>query len=123
MQSEDPWHTAYSMLNTSAGADNRYSLSLGGNLNTEVGSNNFGIINHNVLRWAFIINGSTNNIGIGMNNVSNAEPAKSKLHVFNGDVNIDQIGSGIIMKSPNGQCWRITIDNTGNLVRTAIACP
>ena len=58
-----------------------------------------------------------------MNNVTNAEQPKSKLHVFNGDVNVDQIGSGIILKSPNGSCWRVTVDNAGNLVRTAITCP
>ncbi len=30
---------------------------------------------------------------------------------------------GVILKSPNGQCWKITVDNTGNLIRTAITCP
>jgi hypothetical protein len=47
---------------------------------------------------------------------------QSRLHVFNGDVNIDEIGSGIIMKSPNGKCWRVTIGNDGGLITTAIAC-
>jgi hypothetical protein len=121
--SSSPWHTSLIMLDSSGGANNQYTFSLGGNANTEVGLRNFGIMNHNIVKWAFLVNGATNNIGIGMNNVTNAEQPKSKLHVFNGDVNIDQIGSGIIMKSPNGQCWRVTIDNTGNLVRTAITCP
>jgi hypothetical protein len=121
--SSSPWHTAVSMLDSSGGINNRYSFSLGGNANTEAGPNNLGLMNHNVLRWALLVNGATNNIGIGMNNIANAEQPRSKLHVFNGDVNIDQIGSGIIMKSPNGACWRVTIDNTGNLVRTAITCP
>jgi len=121
--STDTWHTALTMLNSTISANNRYSFSLGGSGNTEVGPSNFGIINHNTLRWAFNINGNTNNVGIGMNNVVNVEPARSRLHIFSGDVNIEQIGSGIILKSPNGQCWRVTIDNTGNLVRTAIACP
>jgi len=48
---------------------------------------------------------------------------KSKLSVKGGDVNILDIGSGIIMKSPNGQCWKVTIDNTGNFVKTSITCP
>jgi hypothetical protein len=47
----------------------------------------------------------------------------SILTVSGGDVNVLDIGSGIIMKSPNGNCWRITIDNSGTLIRTAITCP
>ena len=123
LQSNDSWHTALTMIDSSAGATNRYTFSLGGSSNIEVRPNNFGILNHNgAAKWAFIINGTNNNIGIGMQSL-NSEIARSRLHVFAGDVNIEQIGSGIIMKSPNGQCWRITIDNTGNLVRTAITCP
>ncbi|WP_395057519.1 hypothetical protein [Flavobacterium sp.] len=57
------------------------------------------------------------NIGIG-----NVNP-KSILQVSGGDVNIDSIGSGIILKSPDSRCWRITVDNTGALVRTLITCP
>jgi len=57
------------------------------------------------------------NVGIGIS------VPTSKLSVSGGDVNILNIGSGIIMKSPNGQCWRVTIDNSGNLVRTSITCP
>lgn len=117
------WHTAVSMLDSTTGMNNRYTFSLGGSGNTAVGPSNLGLYNHNIPKFALLINGTNNNIGIGMNNISNTEQPKSKLHIFNGDVNIDQIGSGIIMKSPNGQCWRVTIDNSGNLVRTAITCP
>lgn len=121
--STDTWHTAFVMLNTTSGANNQYSFSLGGSGNIEIGPRNFGIMNHNSLTWAFKINGANNNIGIGMLNITNSEVPRSRLHVFSGDINIDQIGSGIIIKSPNGQCWRITIDNSGNLVRTSITCP
>jgi hypothetical protein len=48
---------------------------------------------------------------------------KSQLHVKGGDVYIEQITSGVIMKSPNGQCWRMTVSNAGTPVLTAIACP
>ncbi|MBS1542058.1 MAG: hypothetical protein JST14_00355 [Bacteroidetes bacterium] len=60
------------------------------------------------------------NVGIGAysTNLPNA-----RLQVQNGDVYLENIGSGLILKSPSGQCWRITIDDSGNLVRTAITCP
>jgi hypothetical protein len=57
------------------------------------------------------------NFGIGTN------APNSKLSVSGGDVNILDINSGVIMKSPNGNCWRVTIDNAGNLVRNPITCP
>lgn len=46
-----------------------------------------------------------------------------------GDIYLPRSGSGvgfgygIIMKSPDNSCWRITIDNSGNMVSTAITCP
>lgn len=57
------------------------------------------------------------NIGIGT-----TSPA-SKLEVSDGDVFIEDINHGVIMKSPNGACWRIQPDNTGNLVTTTVTCP
>lgn len=118
--SNDTWHTGMMLRNNSL----QYAIVMGGSNNAEVRPQNFGILNQGSLtgRWALVIEGATNNIGIGHSNYYSS-PAKSKLHVFNGDVNVDQIGSGIILKSPNGSCWRVTIDNTGNLVRTAITCP
>jgi hypothetical protein len=60
---------------------------------------------------------STGNVG-----VDNADP-KSKLQISEGDVYIDQIGSGVIMKSPDGNCWRMTVDNSGNPIFSTISCP
>jgi hypothetical protein len=59
----------------------------------------------------------TGNIGIG------TDVPKAKLEVKDGDVYVNDPTKGIILKSPNGSCWRVTIDNTGNFVRTAITCP
>lgn len=39
------------------------------------------------------------------------------------DVYIEQVDSGVIMKSPNGGCWRMTVSDSGTPVFTAIACP
>ncbi len=33
------------------------------------------------------------------------------------------VGKGVIIKSPNGNCWRITVSNTGTLTTSAITCP
>lgn len=46
----------------------------------------------------------------------------SKLDVKGGDVNIEDIGSGVIMKSPDGNCWRLTVSNAGLPVFTSINC-
>ena len=56
-------------------------------------------------------------LGIG------TESPKAKLQVSDGDVYIEDISKGVIMKSPNGQCWRYTPDNQGALSPTAVDCP
>lgn len=43
--------------------------------------------------------------------------------VTTNDVYISNVGSGVIMKSPNGGCWRMTVSNTGTPVFTAVTCP
>jgi hypothetical protein len=57
------------------------------------------------------------NVGIG------TEDPAAKIQVTGGDVFIENIDSGVIMKSPNGNCWRVTMNNDGTLKSTAIACP
>ena len=57
------------------------------------------------------------NVGIG------TDKPESKLHVADGDIYIEDISKGIIMKSPNGQCWRGIVDNSGNLKFSKIDCP
>lgn len=57
------------------------------------------------------------NIGIGTSNPN------SKIQVTSGDVYIDTIGSGIILKAPNGNCFRVTVNNVGSFTSAAITCP
>ena len=45
------------------------------------------------------------------------------LRVINSDVFTESSDHGIILKSTNGNCWRVTVDDNGNLIRTAITCP
>jgi len=57
------------------------------------------------------------NVGISTTN------PKAKLQVTDGDIYIEDVNKGVIMKSPNGNCWRMTIDNSGTQIITAITCP
>jgi hypothetical protein len=39
-----------------------------------------------------------------------------------GDIYLEDINSGIIMKSPNGQCWRGTVTDNGTIQFTQVNC-
>lgn len=58
----------------------------------------------------------------GNTGIGTTDP-RTKLHVNNGDVYLDNSANGIILTSPNGNCWRVTVDNTGALISTSITCP
>ncbi len=57
------------------------------------------------------------NVGIGIDDPS------AKLHIADGEVYIEDIDHGIIMKSPNGQCWRGTMTDQGSLSFEQTICP
>lgn len=46
----------------------------------------------------------------------------AKLQVKNGDIFIEDIDRGIVMKSPDGNCWRGTLDNSGTLNFVQVNC-
>ena len=124
----DSWQTNVRIDNNTS--TKAFSLVVGGTANTftnyGVGPGNFGIVNGSTT-----LPGSTmpliitadNMVGISNTNGGSDNLPHSRLHVRDGDVYIDQIGSGVIMKSPNGQCWRMTVSNAGAPVFTAITCP
>ena len=66
---------------------------------------------------AGINNGRDTNVGIG-----NTAP-KAKLHITNGKVYLEANGQGVIMKSPNGSCFEVTVSDAGALTIVATACP
>lgn len=57
------------------------------------------------------------NVGFGTK-----KPA-AKVEVANGDVFISDINRGIVMKSPDGNCWKGVLDNTGMLQFSPVECP
>jgi hypothetical protein len=124
LKSNDTWHSSLRIFNGDPTSPSQkfYGLILAGPANTTALPGTFGIFNHNMLTWGLNFHPTTNFMAVGSTTVNSNTP-KSRLHVFAGDVNVDQIGSGIILKSPNGNCWRVTVDDAGNLVRTAITCP
>ena len=56
-------------------------------------------------------------IGLGTND------PKAKLHLLNGKLYLDKSSGSLIMKSPDGSCWLLAIDNTGNISTTKVDCP
>jgi hypothetical protein len=128
-ESDDTWHGAVAIKNNPS--NSQFSFTVAGTqatLAVRPGSLQLfhsPAVGNSQLLMAF--DAVNHFVGIGPRDVTTIVPGsyvpRSTLHIFSGDVNIEQINSGIIMKSPNGQCWRVTIDNSGNLVRTSIACP
>ncbi len=86
-------------------------------LNTASSFNTPNIILLDGARAADGIATNTGNVGI------NTANPKSKLQVTNGDVYIETASRGVIMKSPDGNCWRMTVTNSGQPQFTQIACP
>lgn len=40
-----------------------------------------------------------------------------------GDVYLDDPTRGIILTSPNGNCWKVTVNDSGALQNVQIVCP
>jgi hypothetical protein len=57
------------------------------------------------------------NVGIG------TTAPKTKFHLRNGRIYVESNGQGVILKSPNGSCFELTVSDAGALTIAAIACP
>ena len=50
---------------------------------------------------------SIGNLGVGA-----FDPA-ARLQIRGGDIYLEDVGSGVIMKSPDGSCWRLIVTDAG----------
>lgn len=66
--------------------------------------------------------GNNGNMYIGYQTSQTSYPA-SKLNIANGDVYLSTAQKGIIMKSPDGNCWKTTVSTTGTLETQSLPCP
>lgn len=62
----------------------------------------------------FFVGTSSSYTGIGNVGIGTTDP-KARLQIADGDIFIQDINKGIIMKSPDGSCWRGTMNNSGQL--------
>ena len=56
-------------------------------------------------------------VGIGTTN------PLTPLHLKNGDVYVDQPGAGVIFRSPDGTCYKLTIADGGTMQAVEVDCP
>jgi hypothetical protein len=78
--------------------------------------------NTNQWSWDQFVFTEDGNFGVSPNGYGQNIP-KSRVQVSDGDIYIDSVNKGVIMKSPNGQCWRMTVSNSGQPVFNSITCP
>lgn len=64
-----------------------------------------------------INSGANTNVGIG------TTAPKAKLHVTGGKVYVEANGENVILKSPGGACFELTVTNAGVLTTVALSCP
>ena len=65
-----------------------------------------------------LVLGATNT-NVGINN----QAPKAMLHITNGKIYLEANGQGMILKSPNGSCFEVTVTDAGALTVTAKPCP
>jgi len=75
--------------------------------------NSLSLVTNNSQTRVFVSH-ETGNVGIGT-----IEPS-AKFQVTDGDIFIEDINRGIIMKSPDGNCWRGTLNNQGQMEFTLL---
>src|ERR1700687_2851431 len=102
---------------TTANGSGALVTNITGNLNTAIGYaanvSSGNLTNATAIGANAIVNAS-NKIRLGNTMVTVAET--------DGDVYIAKPNSGVILKSPNNNCWRLTVENSSALTVSAVAC-
>ena len=75
-------------------------------------------IGQSMFEWK-MYEGSTSAVETAMI-VAVKNSSASRLTLYDGDIEIDEAGDGIILKSPNGTKYKVTVANGGSLVVTAV---
>lgn len=57
------------------------------------------------------------NVGIG------TTKPEARLQIKSGDIYLEDNNAGVIRKSPDGNCWKTTVSNTGSLITSSVTCP
>ncbi len=86
--------------------------------NKNSGSNHYGL---NVTADRHYLNGNLiveGKVGV---NIGNREPA-TWFEIY-GQPYISANNAGLMMKSADGSCWQVRVDNSGNLTTTSRTCP
>jgi len=53
----------------------------------------------------------------------NTVESRPQISIEDGDIHIENSSYGAILTSPNGNCFRITVDDNGTIQSTAVVCP
>ena len=110
--------------NTFVGTSAGFSNAVGSD-NTALGFN-ANVANNLTFATAIGANASvstSNTIVLGRNGGQDTVQVPGKMTVGGGDVYVDNPGAGVIMRAPNGNCFRLTIANNGALATAGVACP
>ena len=106
----------YIYPDTAGGAANNYNYVWGAQV---TGSGSAGVYARTAGSQVSTFNGGviSGRLGIG------TTAPTSKLQVTGGDVYVNTIGNGLILKSSNGSCFRITVSDAGVLSASSVTCP
>jgi Secretion system C-terminal sorting domain/YadA head domain repeat (2 copies) len=69
----------------------------------------------------FFIGSTPSGEETGFVGIGTSDP-KAKLQVSGGNIYLEEISAGIIMRSPDGSCWKLTVANNGEIQSEAVEC-